>query len=331
MTKKIVVFEELGGPDVLKLVPHEERRPAIGEVRLEVKALGLNRAEALFRQGKYLEIPELPSRIGYEASGVVEAIGNGVTSVVPGDVVSVVPAFEMGVHGVYGETAVVPARAVIKHPSKLSFSEAAAVWMQYLTAYGALFDIGYLTEGKTILITAASSSVGIAAIQLAREVGATAIATTRGHLKKERLLEAGASAVIVTDEENVVEAAMSITDGKGVDLIFDPVAGAGLGPLAEIAAPGSQIIVYGALDQSTPVFPLFPALAKGLSLRGYTLFEITNDDERLAAAVRAVGSMLEAGRLTPVIDRTFTLPDICEAHAYLESNLQFGKIVVSVP
>ncbi|MEO1420742.1 MAG: alcohol dehydrogenase catalytic domain-containing protein [Pseudomonadota bacterium] len=142
MKKKIVSFSRLGGPEVLKLELQEELEPKANEVRISVKAIGLNRAETLFRAGTYLERPDLPSRIGYEASGIVDAVGAGVSHLAVGDKVSVVPAFQMNDYGVHGETAIVPARAVVKHPDVLSFEEAAGFWMQYLTAAGALFDVG---------------------------------------------------------------------------------------------------------------------------------------------------------------------------------------------
>lgn len=200
---RIVRFHKIGGPEVLQIDNLEVPPPAAGEVRIKVKALGLNRAESMFRSGKYLEEPKLPSRLGYEASGLVEAVGSGVSAFKPGDAVSIVPPPDLGKYGVYGEIATVPAQYVVKHPSSLSFVEAAAAWMQYMTAYGALIDIAQIKIGDYVVITAASSSVGIAAIQLCNMVGATPIATTRKSDKRKALLDAGAAHVIVTEEENL--------------------------------------------------------------------------------------------------------------------------------
>jgi NADPH:quinone reductase-like Zn-dependent oxidoreductase len=284
----------------------------------------------MFRNGQYLESPVLPSRLGYEAAGIVDAVGPGTDGVKIGDRVSTIPSFSMGTYGVYGESAVVPAYAVARYPESLSPVEGAAIWMQYLTAFGALIEFGQLQKGAGILITAASSSVGLAAIQIAKSVGALVIATTRGAGKKSALMSAGADHVIATDEEDLVERVMTITSGKGVNLAFDPVAGPSLGALAEAAAPGATIFEYGALSPAPTAFPLFPALAKGLTVRGYTLFEIVKNPEMLARGKQFIYSGLQSGALKPVIDRTFPLESIVEAHRYMESNQQTGKIVITV-
>jgi NADPH:quinone reductase-like Zn-dependent oxidoreductase len=327
---KIVRFHETGEADVLQLEDMPLAAPGEGEVRLKVEAIGLNRAEVMFRRGMYLESPQLPSRIGYEAAGVVDAVGPGVRGVRVGERVSTIPSFSVGRYGVYGESAVVPAHAVTPYPSRLSAVEGAAIWMQYLTAYGALVDLGHVHAGQAVLITAASSSVGLAAIQIAKSIGALALATTRTPGKKAFLLEAGADHVIVTDEEDLAARTKALTAGRGADLIFDPVAGAFLEKLAQSAAPGATIFEYGALALAPTPYPLFDALAKGLTVRGYLLFEIVKDPERLAAGKQFVTQGLESGALTPVIDSTFPLEAIVAAHRHMESNQQKGKIVVTV-
>jgi NADPH:quinone reductase-like Zn-dependent oxidoreductase len=236
----------------------------------------------------------------------------------------------MGTYGVYGESAVVPAHAVAHYPDSLSPVEGAAIWMQYLTAFGALIEFGQLQKDASVLITAGSSSVALAAIQITKSAGAFAIAVTRGAVKKSFIMGAGADHVIVTEEEDLVESVMAITSGKGVSLVFDPIAGPLLGKLAEAAAPGASIFEYGALSTSPTTFPLFSALAKGLTVRGYTMFEIVREPERLARGKRFIYNGIEAGALKPIIDRTFLLESIVEAHQYMESNQQKGKIVVTV-
>ena len=219
---------------------------------------------------------------------------------------------------------------VTYYPVGVSSVEAAAIWMQYITAFGALIEFGRLQKNDPVLITAGSSSVALAAIQIAKSVGALAIVTTRGAAKKSFLVGAGADHVIVTDEEDLVEKVKSITSGKGVSLVFDPVAGPLLGKLADAAAPGAIIFEYGALSSAPTTYPLFPALAKGLTVRGYTLFEIVKNHERLARGKQFIYNGLESGALNPIIDSTFPLENIVEAHRYMESNQQKGKIVVKV-
>ncbi|MDH3504106.1 MAG: zinc-dependent alcohol dehydrogenase family protein [Nitrospirota bacterium] len=327
---KIVRFHQTGGAEVLKLEDLPLVEPGKGEVRIKVEAIGLNRAEIMFRKGQYLETPQLPARLGYEAAGIIDAVGPDIPDLRIGDRVSTIPSFSMGQYGVYGESAIVPAYAAAKYPDKLSAIEGAAIWMQYMTAFGALIQYGNIQQDDTVLITAASSSVGLAAIQIVKATGGVAIATTRGADKKAFLLEAGADHVIVTDEEDLVKRGMALTSGKGVRVVFDPVAGPLLEQLAAVTAPGGIIFEYGALAPHPTPFPLFPALSKGLTIRGYTLFEIVKNPEMLKRGKGYIYQGLESGSLKPIIDRTFPLAEIAEAHRYMVSNQQKGKIVVTV-
>ena len=329
-TVKIVRFHELGGAEVLKLEDMALPEPGKGEVRLRVKAIGLNRAEVMFRQGKYLQHPELPSKIGYEASGTVEAVGPEVDASLVGKTMSTVPAFPANEYGVYGEVAIVPVHAIAAYPEKLSYEEGTSIWMQYLTAYGALVLDAKIKRGDFVLITAASSSVGVAAIEIAKAEGATSIATTRTSKKKAELLALGADYVIATEEEDLAARVDEITEGKGARIVFDPVAGSGVQELAKATAYRGKIFLYGALAQDATPFPLFAALMKSLTVRGYTLFEVVSQPEAFAAGKKYVFDHLQAGDFKPKVDRTFKLSEIVEAHRYMESNQQIGKIVVTV-
>ncbi|HEV3209105.1 MAG TPA: alcohol dehydrogenase catalytic domain-containing protein [Chthoniobacterales bacterium] len=148
-----------------------------------------NRAEVMFRSGQYLEQPEFPSGLGYEASGTVEEVGPGVTGLKPGDRASSIPSFSMRKYSTYGEVALLPAHALAWYPENLSPIEGTSIWMQYLTAYG-LIEFGKIQQGNHVLITAAAGSVGLAAIQLANAVGAVPIATTRNKAKESSLRSA---------------------------------------------------------------------------------------------------------------------------------------------
>lgn len=327
---KIVKFDKTGDANVLKIVDEPVVEPGEGEIRIRVEAIGLNRAEVLFRQGLYLEKPTLPARIGYEAAGTVDAIGAGVTGFKVGEKVSTIPAFPMSKYGVYGESAVVPAEAVAHYPDNLSPEEGASIWMQYLTAYGALIELGKMKKGDHVVITAASSSVGFAAIQLCKAFGAISICTTRGAKKKQILLDAGADHVIVTDEEDIVSRVREITDKKGAEILFDAVAGPMLMQLAKAAAYGGIIFEYGALSLEATPFPLMLSLEKSLTVRGYTLFQMNKIPEAQARAKKYIYDGLKSGALKPVIDKVFTFAQIAESHNYMESNQQNGKIVVKV-
>jgi len=327
---RLVRFHQTGGPEVLKIEQADVPSPGPGEVRIAVKALGLNRAETMFRSGHYLEQPSFPSRLGYEAAGTVAELGEGVQGFTVGDAVSTIPAFSQNQYGVYGDTATVPAFAVAKHPASLSWAEAAAVWMQYITAYGALIDIAGLQVGDALLIPAASSSVGIAAIQIARMVGATPVALTRGSSKRKALLTAGAAHVIVTEEQDLVAEANKLTGGKGARIVFDPVGGPTVAKLTAAMAERGTLFLYGVLSTDPTPLPLMDMLGKSLTIRGYVLFEITTDPQRLERAKKFVVDGLSAGKLKPVVAKTFPLDRIVEAHRYMESNQQVGKIVVTL-
>ena len=325
-----VRFHQTGPPEVLRLDQVEVPYPAKGEVRIRTRALGLNRAEALFRAGRYAFDPVLPSGIGYEAAGEVDAVGPDVAHLAVGDAVSVVPAFAMTDYGVHGELVLAPAHAVVKHPATLSWEQAAAAWMQYVTAYGGLIELARLREGDAVLLPAASSSVGLGAIQVARMVGAVPVALTRTSSKRDRLLEAGAAEVIATREDDVVARVRELTRGEGARVAFDAVGGPGVADLAACASPGGIIVNYGGLDPRDISLASSDVVGKHLTLAGYNIFETTLDAARRRAAVDFILGGLARGQLSPAIDRTFTLDQIVDAHRRLESGDQVGKIVVTV-
>src|ERR1051326_2187678 len=204
---RTVLFHELGGPEVLRVEDLDVGEPGPGEVRIRVEAIGLNRAEALFRSGNYIEpVRTFAARRGNGSAGVIEAVGPGVAGLVPGRPVSTLPAFSQNDYGVYADRAIVPASAVVPRPDGLDAIHSAAVWMPYLTAYGALLETGGLQAGDVLLLNAASSSTGLAAIDVANRVGATPIALTRTAAKRDYLLKHGAAEVVVTGAAGPTEA-----------------------------------------------------------------------------------------------------------------------------
>ncbi|HEY9372342.1 zinc-dependent alcohol dehydrogenase family protein [Streptomyces sp.] len=328
---RTVRFHEHGGPEVLRIEDVEVGEPGPGELLVRVDAIGVNRAEVLFRTGHYIEpVKEFPARLGTEAAGVVEAVGPGVIGFAAGQPVSVVPAFSMNRHGVYAERAIVPATAVLHRPEGMDAVSGAAVWMPFLTAYGALVEVGGMRAGDTVVLTAASSSVGLAAIQVARRVGAVPVATTRTPAKKDALLAAGAADVIVTDQEDVVGRVRELTRGRGAEFVFDAVAGPGVLDLARVVAPGGTLFLYGALSGEPTPYPGFELGMPALNMRTYTALETTMDPERLRRAEAFVASGLRTGAFAPVVDRVFTLDEIADAHRHMEAGNQVGKIVVTV-
>jgi NADPH:quinone reductase-like Zn-dependent oxidoreductase len=327
----MIRFHEVGGPEVLKIEEETSKQPGKGEVRLEVQAVGLNRAESMFIRGQYVEQPTLPAGIGYEAAGVVEAVGPDVNKDWVGKRVATIPVFSMNDYAMLGEEVIAPVAALGEYPVTLSPVEGAAIWMQYLTAYGALIAIAHLAKGDFVVIPAASSSVGIAATQIAKAEGAISIATTRKSNKKAELLSLGADHVIATEEEDIVARVKEITGGRGARVIFDPVGGPLLEKLAEATAIGGTVFEYGWLSMQPTPFPLLTALGKGLNIRGYSLMEVTRSPEKLPAAKKYVYDRLADGRFHPKVARIFPFAQTVEAYKYLESNAQVGKVVISVP
>ncbi|NUS17476.1 MAG: zinc-dependent alcohol dehydrogenase family protein [Streptomyces sp.] len=328
---RTVLFHEYGGPEVLRVEDADPGTPGPGEVLVRVDAVGLNRAEALFRSGRYIEpARRFPARLGTEAAGVVEAAGPGVTGLAPGRPVSVIPAFSQNDHAVYAERAVVPAAAVLPRPEGVGAVEGAAVWMPYLTAYGAMVQVGGLQPGDTVLVNAASSSVGLAALHVAERIGARAIALTRTAAKKDALLREGAAEVVVTSTDDVTGAVRAATGGRGAEVVLDAVAGPGVRELLGLVAPDGTHIVYGGLSgEPTP----YPGLELGMppaALRTFLVFETTNRPERLRRAAAFIGAGLRAGAFRAVVERTFELADVVEAHRHLDADDRVGKTVLTV-
>ena len=327
---KIVRFHELGGPEVLKIEDVPSKQPSKDEVTLSVRTMGLNRAESMFMHGYYLEPAQLPAKLGFEASGIVSAVGPNVDDNWLNKPVSTIAAFSMNQYDLLGNEVIVPVHALAEYPARLTPIEATSIWMQYLTVYGALIEIGRVKKGGFVVITAASSSTGLAAIEIVKAEGAISIATTRSAAKQSELLALGADHVIVTDEEDLVARVNEITSGAGAQTIFDPIAGPLVDKLAEAAAPGATIFQYGWLSLAQTPFPLMSAMHKALTVRGYWLGEITFDAQRRAKAKAYVYERLQSGQFKPKIAKIFPFDDVVEAYRYMESIEQIGKIVLTI-
>jgi NADPH:quinone reductase-like Zn-dependent oxidoreductase len=230
----------------------------------------------------------------------------------------------------YGEVILAPAYAVVKHPQSLSFVEAASVWMMFLTAYGALIFDAQVKAGDFVIIPAASSSVGLAAIQLTNYAGAIPIALTRTSEKKKRLHEAGAAHVIATQEQDLVAEVMRTTNGNGARVAFDPVGGPAFRKLISALADQGIAYIYGALSEGDTPIPVLEMIPKMPTVKAYSIRLVAGDEARRKVAVEYVVSGLASRALKPVIDRTFKFDDMVEVHRYLESSEQFGKIVVTL-
>ena len=328
-----VRIHEFGGPEVLRIEDVEVEEPGEGEVRLRIRAIGINRSEITFRSGRLPAKPPLPAKIGFEAAGEIEAIGSGVKGFAIGDRVALVPAYAASRYGLYGESSLAPSRSLIRIPDSVNFEQAAATWAAFGTAWAGLVGVGRLAAGQTVLVPAASSSVGLAALQIANRLGARPIALTRTSAKVDELRavpQSRAAAIVATEEQDIASEIKRLTDSKGADLVFDPVGGATFAKLVEATASGGLLVLYGALSRDQTAVPPFHIFARNLTIRGVSLPAYASDNAELAALKHFVTEGLADGSLSPVIARTFPFDEIVEAHRFMEAGNQVGKIVVTV-
>lgn len=324
---RVVVFDVVGGPDVLRIVDEPAVEPGEGEVRVRIEAFAVNPLDVMTRAGLPPMTAPLPhARLGVEGTGVIDAVGAGVDSWTVGDPVILAAVPDAHVRGSYAEYTTVPANLVVARPAGLGVVESAAVWVGYSTAYGALVETAGMRPADRVLVTAASGAVGRAAIQVANQVGAVPIAVTRRTAAVDELLAAGAAAVVATDREDLVDTVRRHTDGAGADITLDLVTGPGQRDLAEATRSGGVLVPAGFLD-ARPT----PSAVDGPRVLGrYRSFEHTTDP----VVVRRMAAFLTAGvrlgALTPAIDAVFELADVADAHRHLESGRRGGgKIVVT--
>ena len=330
LMSRTIRFAKAGGPEVLEIIETQVPAPAPSELRIKVKAIGINRAESMWRNDAYIEPVTFPAGLGYEAAGIVDAVGKDVRGFAPGDAVNVIPSFSMNQFTTYGEVIIAPDYAVVKHPKSLSFAEAASIWMMFMTPYGALVEDAKVAKGDFVIIPAASSSVGLAAIQLTNYLGAVSIALTRTSEKRRQLLAAGAAHVIATEELDLVSEVKRITDGKGARVAFDPVGGPNFPKLISALSFQGIAYIYGALSDGITPLPVLDMIAKMITVKAHNIWLTSGDKARQKAAVDFVLKGIDSGALKPIIDRVFSFDEMIQAHRYLETNVQFGKIVVTV-
>ncbi|MFZ5895616.1 MAG: NAD(P)H-quinone oxidoreductase [Myxococcota bacterium] len=315
-----------GGPESLELVEVADPNPAAHEVLIEVHASALNRADLLQRRGRYPAPPGESDIIGLECAGIVRDIGRETSRFKVGDRVMAL----LGGGG-YAERVRVHENLVLPIPERLDFKQAAAVPEAFLTAYEALFTAAELSPGERVLIHAGASGVGIAALQIARELGAQVFSTLRSDFKREHLQALGAH-VISSTNEDFVEVIERETRARGVDVIVDLVGATYAANNQRALAAGGRWIVVGLLGGAQAAVDLSKLLMKRQTLRGIVMRSrpLPEKTAIVRGFLRDLWPWLDAGRLTPVIDRTFALGDAALAHAYMESNKNVGKIILSV-
>jgi NADPH2:quinone reductase len=325
---RAAVITEPGGPDVLKVMEVDDPVPGPEDILVDVKASALNRADMLQRQGAYPAPFGSPSEIpGLEFSGVVLEVGDRVDSLKEGDRV-----FGLLGGGGYASRTITHHRMAVKIPAGWDFVQAAATPEVYLTAYDALFNRGNLQMGESVLIHAAGSGVGTAAIQLAHQAGAFVFGTAGSAEKLAGATELGMNVGINYKEQDFAEVIKDVTSGAGVDVLIDFIGAPYWDKnIASLAVLG-RLVEVGLMGGTKMEVDLRPLMAKrlqvcGTGLRGRTLGEKL---EVTAQFRRHVLPHLASGSMKPIVDRTFPLEEVAEAHKYMETNANFGKIVLTV-
>ena len=324
---KAAIVTSPGGPEKLELREVPDPVPGANEVLVDVKATALNRADLLQRRGVYAPPPGASDVLGLECAGVVAALGDGVARARVGERVM---ALLSG--GGYAERVVVHERLLLPIPENLDFLQAAAVPEAFLTAADALFDAGRLTPGECVLIDAAASGVGTAALQLAREAGARIVAVASG-AKLERLARLAPDARFVDRaQDDFVKAVLEVSDGRGADVIIDFVGAAFAARHAECLAPLGRQVVVGLLGGAKAEFDFGRLLARRQTLVG-VIMRTRPLEDRIAVVERFRREWLHRladGRVVPLVDSVFSLADAAKAHAHMETNKNVGKIVLRV-
>jgi NADPH2:quinone reductase len=317
---KAIRVHEFGGPEVMKLEEVPDLTAGPGQVVVSVKAVGVNPVDAYIRSGAYAVKPPLPYTPGMDAAGTVEAVGEGVESVAVGERVYVAGTL----CGAYAEQALCDAAQVHHLPDRVSFAQGAGVNVPYATAYCALYQRAHGQPGETILVHGGSGGVGIAAVQMARAGGFTVIGTAGTEKGRKLVLEQGAHHVVNHREEGYAEQIMTLTKGRGVDLILEMLANVNLAKDLTLLAPRGRVVVIGNRG-SIEINPR-AIMQRDLSILGFMLLHAAKDE--LAGIHAALVAGLESGALNPVVGRQMPLAEASLAHRAVMEPGAYGKIVL---
>jgi putative PIG3 family NAD(P)H quinone oxidoreductase len=324
---KIIDVPVPGGPEALVIAERPVPAPKADEVLIRVFAAGLNRADILQRRGNYPPPPGAPSHPGLEVSGTIESVGEGVTEFKPGDRVC---ALLQG--GGYAQFAVAPAAQVLALPQNIDLLQGAALAETCFTVWSNVFMFGGLRSGETFLVHGGTSGIGVTAIQLARLSGATVIATA-GSDDKCRFCESiGAGRAINYRSEDFVAASLAATQGRGVDVILDMVAGDYTARNIDALGAGGRLVIIATQAGATSTINILKIMQKRAVLTGSTLRPRPTAFKAQVkqALLEHVWPRLRSGELRVIIDRTYPMQDASRAHQRMESSDHIGKILLTM-
>jgi len=336
---KHAVITKTGPPEVIQIRDAPDPIPKAGEVRIAVRASGVNFADVMARLGLYPDAPPLPAVVGYEAAGVVDAVGSGVTDFREGDRVLALTRF-----GGYASSVVTPAAQVFATPAALTDLEAAAIPVNYLTAAIALYKLANISAGETVLIYGAGGGVGIAATQLAKLRRAVVVGTASTS-KIAALRAFGVDHAIDHRQQDVASEVRRITGDRGADVILDPIGGRNFSISYRLLAPLGRMVIYGASSIATgerrsvlqvlrtvlamPRFKPLSLMNSNRAVMGLNLGHLWTEQAQLRSLMTMILDEATAGRLRPVIAQTFPLERAGDAHRYLQSRANVGKVVLT--
>jgi NADPH:quinone reductase len=304
--------------------------PGPGQVRIAIHAASLNFPDLLTVRGQYQVKPPLPFVPGSEFSGLVEAVGDGVKHLKPG-----MPVAAVGSHGGFATHAVVPAGQVIPLPPGFALVDGAAFAFTYGTAHHALIDRARLQAGETVLVLGAAGGVGTAALQIAKAAGARVIAAASGAAKCARLLELGADATVDYSGaglQGLRETLKALTDGRGPDVVLDPVGGELAEPVLRSIAWRGRYLVVGFAGGAIPALPWNLALLKGASIVGVFWGDfVRREPQASAAALAQLAAGYAKGEIRPVIDRVLPMAELQAAYARMGTRQVIGKLLLANP
>ena len=335
---RAIVTTRNGDVGVMKVETRPDRVPAQGEVLIRVKASGLNFADILARQGLYPDGPAKPCVMGYEVSGIIERVGEGVDPSIVGE-----PVIAMTRFGGQAELVSVPDAQVFEKPTQLSFEQGAALPVNYLTAWALIVAMGGLKADEAILIHNAGGGVGLAALDIARHIGARTFGTASAG-KHEFLRQRGLDHPIDYRDQDWLPALMKLTDGRGVELIIDPLGGNSWQKSYRALRRTGRMGVFGmSVASASGIKGKLKALKAVISMPRYNPLGLMNrnkgvfglnlghmwgEGEKVAAWTREVMRGVHEGWIKPHVDRTFTFDEIADAHRYIEARKNIGKVVL---
>ena len=321
---KAIRFHRLGGPEVLQLDEVEKPTPERGEALVKIHAAGVNFADTLFRRGMYLVQPQFPQIPGAEASGVVEAVGEGAPAGLVGK-----PVAFLGQQA-YAEYAAVNAKQLIPLPERMSLEDGAAFPLQALTAYHLLFTMDQARSGRIVLIHAAAGGVGLLAVQMAKLAGATVFATTSTEEKAALVRGMGADEVILYNRTDFAAEVARLTGGQGVDLVLDSVGQATFAGSLKSLAPFGHHVSYGAASGRPDPLDVLTFYENSIKVSAFWLMTAQRLPDLARASTTKVIEWIMAGKLKLVVGLRLPLAEAAEAHRRLEGRETTGKILLAV-